>query len=115
MEATEKDQEIIQTQLEILRFLSESTDDYLFSWSFQSDRIYFPSPIWKRYALMEPGQTVCTVEDWYKAVYEKDLPMLILDGDGIDKRNSHDGQMKTRLEAFLEMLDEAKAGQEETC
>ena len=57
MEATEKDQEIIQTQLEILRFLSESTDDYLFSWSFQSDRIYFPSPIWKRYALMEPGQT----------------------------------------------------------
>lgn len=46
---------------------------------------------------------------------EKDLPMLILDGDGIDKRNSHDGQMKTRLEAFLEMLDEAKAGQEETC
>ena len=31
--------------------------------------------------------------------------MLILDGDGIDKRNSHDGQIKTRLEAFLEMLD----------
>ena len=34
--------------------------------------------------------------------------MLILDGDGIDKRNSHDGQIKTRLEAFLEMLDGAK-------
>ena len=32
--------------------------------------------------------------------------MLILDGDGIDRRNSHDGQIKTRLEAFLEMLDE---------
>ena len=31
--------------------------------------------------------------------------MLILDGDGIDRRNSHDGQIKTRLEAFLEMLD----------
>ena len=30
--------------------------------------------------------------------------MLILDGDGIDKRNSHDGQIKTRLEAFLEMI-----------
>ena len=28
-----------------------------------------------------------------------------LDGDGIDRRNSHDGQIKTRLEAFLEMLD----------
>ena len=40
---------------------------------------------------------------------EKDLPMLILDGDGIDKRNSHDGQIKTRLEAFLELIEtEAK-------
>lgn len=35
---------------------------------------------------------------------ELDIPMLILDGDGIDRRNSHDGQIKTRLEAFLEML-----------
>ncbi len=34
------------------------------------------------------------------------IPMLILDGDGIDRRNSHDGQIRTRLEAFLEMLDE---------
>ena len=36
---------------------------------------------------------------------EMEIPMLILDGDGIDRRNSHDGQIKTRLEAFLEMLD----------
>ena len=36
---------------------------------------------------------------------EKGIPMLILDGDGIDKRNSHDGQIKTRLEAFLELLE----------
>ena len=34
--------------------------------------------------------------------------MLILDGDGIDRRNSHDGQIKTRLEAFLEILSEEK-------
>ena len=31
--------------------------------------------------------------------------VLILDGDGIDRRNSHDGQIRTRLEAFLEMLE----------
>ena len=36
---------------------------------------------------------------------EKGIPTLILDGDGIDKRNSHDGQIKTRLEAFLELLE----------
>ena len=33
------------------------------------------------------------------------IPMLILDGDGIDRRNDMPGQIKTRLEAFLEVLD----------
>ena len=32
-------------------------------------------------------------------------PMLILDGDALDRRNNHDGQVGTRFEAFLEMLD----------
>ena len=45
---------------------------------------------------------------------QKQIPTLILDGDGIDKRNSHDGQIKTRLEAFLEMLDEKKDAAAET-
>lgn len=43
---------------------------------------------------------------------ELEIPMLILDGDGIDKRNSHDGQIKTRLEAFLEMLETEEEKQE---
>ena len=33
------------------------------------------------------------------------IPMLSLDGDALDRRNSHDGQIKTRLEAFLEVLN----------
>ena len=41
---------------------------------------------------------------------KKNIPMLVLDGDAMDRRNSHDGQIKTRLEAFLELLD---AGGEE--
>ena len=32
-------------------------------------------------------------------------PMLILDGDALDRRNCPEGQIKTRLEAFLELLD----------
>ena len=40
------------------------------------------------------------------------IPMLILDGDVIDKRNSHDGQIKTRLEAFLELIG---TGEKTTC
>lgn len=35
---------------------------------------------------------------------EKDLPLLILDGDGMDRRNSHNGQIRTRWEAFHELL-----------
>ena len=35
---------------------------------------------------------------------ELEIPFLNLDGDGMDRRNSHDGQIKTRLEAFLELL-----------
>ena len=45
---------------------------------------------------------------------EMGIPMLILDGDGIDRRNSHDGQIRTRLEAFLEMIEE-EGRQEKIC
>lgn len=42
------------------------------------------------------------LKEHYKAL---DIPFLILDGDALDKRNSQDGQMKTRAEAFLELLE----------
>lgn len=32
------------------------------------------------------------------------IPMLILDGDALDRRNNHDGQIRTRFEAFLEVI-----------
>lgn len=37
-----------------------------------------------------------------------DIPVLILDGDGCDRDNINDGQMSTRLQAFLEILEAAK-------
>ena len=37
-----------------------------------------------------------------------DIPTLILDGDGCDSRNINDGQMHTKLQAFLEMLEAGK-------
>jgi benzoyl-CoA reductase/2-hydroxyglutaryl-CoA dehydratase subunit BcrC/BadD/HgdB len=33
------------------------------------------------------------------------LPTLVLDGDGCDARNVADGQMVTRVNAFLEQLE----------
>ena len=35
---------------------------------------------------------------------ELGVPMLVLDGDAIDRRNCPDGQIRTRFEAFLEIL-----------
>jgi len=35
---------------------------------------------------------------------KRKIPMLIIDGDGMDRRNISDGQIKTRVEAFLEMI-----------
>jgi len=39
---------------------------------------------------------------------ENGMPVLLLDGDGCDRENINDGQMKTRLQAFLEILEGRK-------
>lgn len=36
---------------------------------------------------------------------EAGFPVLLLNGDGVDRRNVSDGQIQTRIGAFLEMLD----------
>ena len=38
---------------------------------------------------------------------QEGVPVLLLDGDGCDRGNVNDGQMGTRLQAFLEMLEAA--------
>lgn len=44
-----------------------------------------------------------------KAAFEEaGFPTLTLDGDGCDRRNNQDGQMVTRIEAFLEQLEGAR-------
>lgn len=39
---------------------------------------------------------------------EHNMPLLILDGDGCDTSNVNDGQTVTRMEAFLELLEDRK-------
>jgi benzoyl-CoA reductase/2-hydroxyglutaryl-CoA dehydratase subunit BcrC/BadD/HgdB len=36
---------------------------------------------------------------------EQDIPMLLLDGDCLNKNNSSEGQMLTRLQGFMEIID----------
>ncbi len=42
------------------------------------------------------------------ALEENGFPVLVLDGDGIDGRNLNEGQLRTRIEAFKEMLGVAR-------
>ncbi len=39
-----------------------------------------------------------------KALEESELPTMVLDGDGCNPANASDGQISTRLQAFVEML-----------
>lgn len=36
---------------------------------------------------------------------KKNIPYLSIDGDGIDRRNNQDGQLRTRLQAFFEIIE----------
>ncbi|MEY8763593.1 MULTISPECIES: 2-hydroxyacyl-CoA dehydratase subunit D [Clostridium] len=39
-----------------------------------------------------------------EALKRQDIPYLSIDGDGVDRRNAHEGQVETRVEAFMEIL-----------
>jgi benzoyl-CoA reductase/2-hydroxyglutaryl-CoA dehydratase subunit BcrC/BadD/HgdB len=39
---------------------------------------------------------------------EEGIPILVMDGDGCDRNNVNEGQMLTRLQAFLEMLEDKR-------
>ncbi len=39
-----------------------------------------------------------------ESLREKDIPFLSIEGDGLDMRNNQQGQLITRVEAFLEMI-----------
>jgi benzoyl-CoA reductase/2-hydroxyglutaryl-CoA dehydratase subunit BcrC/BadD/HgdB len=53
-------------------------------------------------------QTMGLSTQFKKKLEEAGYPSLILNGDGCDESNSSDGQVATRLNAFMEMLKEGK-------
>jgi benzoyl-CoA reductase/2-hydroxyglutaryl-CoA dehydratase subunit BcrC/BadD/HgdB len=42
------------------------------------------------------------IKDYFN---DRGLPVLVLDGDCVDRTNSSEGQIKTRLQGFLEILN----------
>lgn len=65
----------------MLRFLNESTDDYLFLWDILCEKLYFFSSIAEKYHLQLSSETdssgeSCTIDDWFSIVYERDRAAL---------------------------------------
>ena len=53
-------------------------------------------------------QTMGAAVNAKKALEKAGFPTLILNGDGADRSNTSDGQVLTRLDAFIEMLEDMK-------
>ncbi|MCI1305831.1 MAG: 2-hydroxyacyl-CoA dehydratase family protein [Lachnospiraceae bacterium] len=53
-------------------------------------------------------QTMAAAGNARRFFGEAGVPVLVLDGDGCDRRNAGDGQLMTRVEAFVEMLEDRK-------
>lgn len=76
MEPDKSQAKTVEAQLEVLRFLNENTDDYLFLLDLQANRLYLPQTFWSKYPLKKRGENYCTLEDWCDLVYAKDRPAL---------------------------------------
>lgn len=66
----------ICAQIEMLNILGQTGDDYLFLWELESERLCLAGTIGQRYPIRQDEEGCCTLEDWYRIVYEKDLPSL---------------------------------------
>ncbi len=53
-------------------------------------------------------QTAAAAQNVRSALEDQGYPVLILDGDGCDRSNSSNGQIATRMQAFVEMLEDRK-------
>ena len=70
------DDKKLDTRLEVLRFLGQSSQDFLFLWEFQTDTLHFFGPVNRRFALPMRDDSLCTLADWNQIVYEHDRPLL---------------------------------------
>ena len=66
----------LEVYLNMLNFLSESSDDYFFLWHFSTQKLYLSESIRKNYNLMQHGEPCCTLDEWTQLVYARDLPAL---------------------------------------
>ena len=57
-------------------FLGEDSSDYYFCMELSTKRIYFSKNIRSRYDILPEGQDFCTLSDWERIIYPRDLPKV---------------------------------------
>lgn len=83
--------------METLQALSESTDDYLYLWEIEVNRVWFFGGLNSRFDLLKEGNAHCSIEDLEAIAHPRDLPELKADLNLImqGKKTVHD--MEYRL------------------
>ena len=58
----------IEQCLQTIEFLSESTEDYLFLWDFQTGNLHFSNPVYEKYNLPKREEYVYQIQDLERCV-----------------------------------------------
>ncbi len=66
----------MESYIKILNTLNKSTDDYLFVWEIQNNRVWISGQIDERFGLQNKGVPYCTVEEILEVIYPNDRWML---------------------------------------
>ena len=77
MEHESNMEDMLSAYRNILRFMSESTDDYFFLLDNTTGNLYLPESMRDEYDVMQDGADHCSLEDWYAITYPKDIPTLM--------------------------------------
>ena len=67
--------EELKIYMQTIRFLDESTDDYLYIYDFVNDRLYFTGKICEKYDIV-PEENGVPLSVWAGIVYPKDREQL---------------------------------------
>lgn len=86
----------LKIYLQMIRFLDESTDDYLYLYDFTGEKIYFTEKICKKYLLSNVEEGI-SFSEWSKIMYFKDVPLLEKDMEKMKQGITSSHNLEYRL------------------
>lgn len=86
----------LKIYLQMIRFLDESTDDYLYLYDFAGEKIYFTEKICKKYLLSNVEEGI-SFSEWSKTMYFKDVSLLEKDMEKMKQGITSSHNLEYRL------------------